>query len=91
MPDKPNGKMNFRDRCFIEDGVKVGLSAREMAEHLGVAKSTVCNELKRNRGPETPMLTQRGRNVCSKKDSCMVLDLCKKGCMTPCYKCKKER
>lgn len=89
MPDKPNGKMNFRDRCFIEDGVKVGLSAREMAEHLGVAKSTVCNELKRNRGPETPMLTQRGRNVCSKKDSCMVLDLCKKGCMTPCYKCKK--
>lgn len=48
MPDKPNGKMNFRDRCFIEDGVKVGLSAREMAEHLGVAKSTVCNELKRN-------------------------------------------
>ena len=89
MPDKPNGKMNFRDRCFIEDGVEVGLSAREMAEHLGVAKSTVCNELKRNRGPETPMLTQRGRNVCSKKDSCMVLDLCKKGCMTPCYKCKK--
>lgn len=49
MPDKPNGKMNFRDRCFIEDGVKVGLSAREMAEHLGVARSTVCNELKRNR------------------------------------------
>ncbi|GKG83410.1 helix-turn-helix domain-containing protein [Eggerthella lenta] len=90
MPEKPNGKLTYRDRCYIEDGIRIGLSFRFMAKHLGVAPSTVTKEVKRNRTQESlGHLYQTTKNVCKKKDSCKVLDLCRKGCLIYCARCKQ--
>lgn len=89
MPDKPNGQLNYRDRRYIEDEIRMGTSFSSMAKHIGVCASTVVREVQRNRNPEsTSIMYQTTRNVCIEKEAYRMLDLCKKGCLQYCKTCK---
>lgn len=92
MPEKPNGKLTYWDRRYIQDGIRANMSFGAIAAHLGVAKTTVSNEVKRNRTREsTSTLAQSRRNVCKNARSCKVMDVCNKGCLDKCPKCKLGR
>lgn len=90
MPEKPNGKLTYTDRCYIEDAIAVDRTIREIADHLHVAVSTVSKEIKRNSTPEsTRYIYQRIKNICTKKRECQVRDICHKSCLQFCTKCKE--
>lgn len=90
MPEKPNGKLTYKDRCFIEDGIRVRMTFSEMSRHLGVAKSTVSKEVKRNSTDADGSKISRnakGRNVCTEAGKCKARGICGNGCMALCSEC----
>ena len=86
---KGKGQLSYLERECIEKGIMRRDSISAMGKSLGRAPSTIEREIKRN-GIDTPVgkLAVATRNICVHQNACTHVDLCKKGCLTPCHKCK---
>jgi IS30 family transposase len=58
MSEGRKNHMDFHDRSVIDDGIRDGLAAREIARRIKVAASTVIREVKQNRSVKYP--TRKG-------------------------------
>lgn len=83
------GQLVFSERSFIETRIAQRDTISAIARGLGRSPSTVEREIKRN-GTAEPgrMLAVQGRNICIHQSTCGVRDLCAKGCLVPCHRCK---
>lgn len=88
--DKQTRKpIGYDDRVVIEAGVNRGDRLSTIARTLGRTQKVVAEEIKRNWTSDPKgMLTVRTRNICVHAGACVHVDLCKKGCLQPCCRCK---
>lgn len=83
-------KMRLDDRICIEAGLARGQSVSDIARAIGRSPSVVAREIKRNcTSSPAHAITQQSRNLCVHKGACTRVDLCKKGCMDGCWRCRQ--
>lgn len=89
MPVKTKGHLDYGEREMIEKGIMRRDSISSIGRRLGRSPSTIEREIKRN-GTDSPVgnLVVKTRNICVHQNNCMHVDLCKKGCLVPCHRCK---
>ena len=84
--------MDFCDRSIIDDGIRNGLSAREISRRLKVAPSTVTREVMANRSVKHPNRTGVAKaRRCVHYEVCQISASACEGCSsryTTCKKCK---
>lgn len=85
------GQLSYLERESIEKGIMRKDSISKIAKSLGRAPSTIEREIRRN-GTDTPAgrLAVTTRNICVHRNACTHVDLCKKGCLIPCHRCKSS-
>lgn len=90
MKDKATRrKLTIDDRVSIEAGLARGQSISEIGRKIGRSASVVMREIKRNCTSEPRhSLCQERRNLCVRKGSCTAVDLCGRGCLQGCARCK---
>ena len=93
MPEKSDkkGQLDYNEREIIEKSILRKDSISRIGKALGRSPSTIEREIKRN-GISEPerSLAVTARNICVHRDECDRVDLCEKGCMVRCRKCKSS-
>ena len=89
MSGKGKGQLGYGERETIERLIMRKESISGIGRAIGRSPSTVEREIKRN-GTDSPAgkLAVTTRNICVHQNACAQVDLCGKGCLTPCRKCK---
>ena len=90
MPKSKSHQFNLDERTFIQTSIANRYSISFIAKSLNRSTSSVIREIKRN-GVQEPVGQMGGpntRNICIHRSRCTHVDLCKKGCLIPCTKCK---
>ena len=91
MPEKPGGHLTRGDRKDIEEYLRDSMSLAAIAEKIGVSKTTISKEVKKNRVNESPaFMDHTSRNICMHIGSCHAYDLCGRGCVVQCRECKSS-
>ncbi|OFK23025.1 IS30 family transposase [Olsenella sp. HMSC062G07] len=86
---KKRRKLTLDDRICIEAGLARGQSISEIARSIGRSPSVVAREIKRNCTSDPKHnVVQPSRNLCIHKNACTVMDLCGKGCLQGCHRCR---
>lgn len=88
---KGKGQLSYLERECIEKGIMRKDTISGIARKLGRSPSTIEREIKRN-GTDAPRrkLAVMTRNICVHRDTCHRVDLCKKGCLIPCFRCRES-
>lgn len=91
MPVEKHKHLRYEDRCVIEDGIRDGLSAREIARRLGVHPTTVTREVLANRTVKVPRRKQMSASKrCTKYRECQKYeDLCAPCISTGQHACRR--
>lgn len=89
MSGKGKGQLGYGERETIERLIMRKESISGIGRAIGRSPSTVEREIKRN-GTDSPAgkLAVTTRSICVHQNACAQVDLCGKGCLTPCRKCK---
>ena len=92
MSEGKKTHMDFHDRSVIDDGIRDGLSAREIARRIKVAPSTITREVKANRS----VRHLQGKGVvkarrCTHYEGCQESASACGGCTSQWTTCKKCR
>lgn len=81
--------LEYKDRLAIEVGVNRGDRIATIARTIGRTPAVVAEEIKRNWTDDPRgMLVVKSRNLCIRQRDCSKRDLCEKGCLVPCNRCK---
>lgn len=92
MTDGKKKHMDLSDRSVIDDGIRDGLTAREISRRIKVASSTVTREVKVNRSVRYP--TSKGvakARRCAHYDDCQESASACEGCSSRWTTCKRCR
>lgn len=86
---KRRRKLAIDDRVCIEAGLARGQSVTDIGKAIGRSASVVIREIQRNCTTDPKhAVYQATRNVCIHKETCTAVDLCGKGCLQGCHRCK---
>ena len=82
-------QLTYQDRVDIEAGLNRGDTLSTIARTIGRAPKVVAAEVRRNWTDEPKgRLAVTTRNLCVHRSACVHVDLCKKGCLVRCCRCK---
>lgn len=82
-------QLTYQDRVDIEAGLNRGDTLSTIARTVGRAPKVVAAEVRRNWTDEPKgRLTVTTRNLCVHRSACVHVDLCKKGCLVRCCRCR---
>lgn len=89
MPGKERSQLSYGERETIERLIMRKESISGIARAIGRSPSTIEREIKRN-GIDAPVghLAVSARNICVHQNACKKVDLCRKGCLVPCHRCR---
>lgn len=83
--------LSYADRLAIEVGLNRGDRIATIARTIGRTPSTVAKEVRRNWTDDPRgFLVVRTRNICSKRGECDRREVCRKGCLDACARCRRR-
>ena len=76
----------LEDRNFIEQALNQGMSFKEIAKFLSKDPTTISKEIKKHRSRKEPTLHFGYINICKKKYTCKLKNVCGRNCKGLCSK-----
>lgn len=81
--------LTLSDRNYIEQALNKNITFKEMSKFLSKDPTTISKEVKKHRISKEPNLFNGNGNLCKKRFSCRLKNMCSRNCNTLCMKCAR--